>query len=125
MQRGLLQQLFAQKIGQWLQHKADGADPLGQHAAGEVDPQAQALRLLPVQRQVVGVLGNHRLRQQRRCGLAAIDDQLFRHNRTQRLDAGNGGKLLGRHAAIVMTQNVCAGTSIVDNRIHSRAAQTS
>ena len=73
-QAGLLSQLLAQAIRERLQGDTAGTDPVSECAARQVDTGAGVDRLLPVQRQVVGVLGQHHLRQQRGCGQAAVDD---------------------------------------------------
>jgi hypothetical protein len=63
-----------QCLGQRRQaHPAD-ADPLGHARARDVHARARIDFFLPVQRQVVVVLGDHHLREQTRRGDALVDD---------------------------------------------------
>jgi len=63
-----------QRLGQRRQtHPAD-ADPLGHARARDMHARARVDLLLPVQRQVVVVLGDHHLREQTRRGDGLVDD---------------------------------------------------
>jgi hypothetical protein len=72
-QNVLAQQLLAHRIDQGLQLHTAFADPLGQRGARKGMSRALEDRLLPVQRQVIQVLGHEHLREQSRRGQALVD----------------------------------------------------
>ena len=74
------EQCGLQRLDQRLQLDAAGTDPLRQRGARQAHPGAFEDRLLPVQRQMVGIFGHQHLGQQPGGGQPLVDD-VRRHRR--------------------------------------------
>ena len=74
VQHAVLQHLGGQGIDQWLQLHTALADPLRQRRAGDCQSGTFEDRLLPIQRQVIQVLGHQHLGQQPGGWNALVDD---------------------------------------------------